>query len=82
MARLDSGASMTHLSRMLLGPAYLRKKLARPLPIKDATRLRTLADAVAYMAALPRHRECRQSCECYAIVRGYTDKIFPPSEGA
>ena len=22
------------------------------------------------------------SCECYAIVRGYTDKIFPPSEGA
>jgi hypothetical protein len=45
---------------MLLGPAYLRKKLARPLPIKDATRLRTLADAVAYMTALPPHRECRQ----------------------
>ena len=22
------------------------------------------------------------SCECYAIVRGYTDKLFPPSEGA
>jgi Cyclic nucleotide-binding domain. len=22
------------------------------------------------------------SCECYVIVRGYTDKIFPPSEGA
>jgi CRP-like cAMP-binding protein len=22
------------------------------------------------------------SCECYAIVRGYTDKVFPPSEGA
>jgi hypothetical protein len=63
MARLDSGASMAHLSRMLLGPAYLRKKLARPLPIKDATRLRTLADAVAYMAALPRHRECRQYWE-------------------
>jgi hypothetical protein len=22
------------------------------------------------------------SCECYAIVRGYTDKVFPPSEDA
>jgi hypothetical protein len=22
------------------------------------------------------------SCECYAIVRVYTDRIFPPSEGA
>jgi CRP-like cAMP-binding protein len=22
------------------------------------------------------------SCECYAIVRGFTDKIFPPPEGA
>jgi CRP-like cAMP-binding protein len=22
------------------------------------------------------------SCECYATVRGYTDKLFPPSEGA
>src|SRR4051794_5614907 len=21
------------------------------------------------------------SCECYTIVRGYTDKVFPPSEG-
>jgi hypothetical protein len=21
------------------------------------------------------------SCECYAIVRSYTDRIFPPSEG-
>jgi hypothetical protein len=22
------------------------------------------------------------SCECYSIVRRYTDKIFPPSDGA
>jgi CRP-like cAMP-binding protein len=22
------------------------------------------------------------SCECYAVVRRYTDKIFPPSDGA
>jgi hypothetical protein len=56
MARLDSDAAMAHLSRMLLGPPYLRKKLARPLPIEDATRLQTLADAVAYMTALPPHQ--------------------------
>jgi hypothetical protein len=75
MARLDSDAAMAHLSRMLAGPAYLRKKLARPLPIKDAIRLRTLADAVAYMTALPPHRECRQYWQPCELILAQADTM-------
>jgi hypothetical protein len=75
MARLDSDAAMAHLSRMLAGPAYLRKKLARPLPIKDAIRLRTLADAVAYMTALPPHRECRQYWQPGELILAQADTM-------
>jgi hypothetical protein len=46
---------------MLLSRAYLAKKLSRPLPIKDGRVLRTIADARAYMLALPDHREQRQT---------------------
>ena len=65
----DGSSERRHSSPARPGPVYRGccwvpgisvKKLARPLPIKDATRLRTLADVVAYMTALPPHRERRQ----------------------
>jgi len=37
--------------------AYLSKKLTRPLPTKDGGTLRTVAEARAYMVALPKDRE-------------------------
>jgi hypothetical protein len=37
----------------LLPPAYLSKKLIRPLPTKGGGVLRTIADARAYMVAMP-----------------------------
>ena len=36
---------------------YLSKKLTRPLPTKDGGTLRTVAEARAYMVALPKDRE-------------------------
>jgi hypothetical protein len=44
---------------MLLRPAYLSKKLTRPLPTKDGSTLRTVADARAYMLGLSKARELR-----------------------
>jgi hypothetical protein len=40
--------------------AYHAKKLSRPLPTKDGGILRTIAEARAYMAALPPERELSQ----------------------
>jgi hypothetical protein len=40
-----------------VSPAYLSRKLTRPLPTKDGGTLRTVLDARAYMLALPKHRE-------------------------
>jgi hypothetical protein len=43
----------------MLRPAYLSKKLTRPLPTKDGGTLRTLAEARAYMLGLSKARELR-----------------------
>ncbi len=37
----------------MLAPAYLAKKLTQPLPTKGGGVLRTIADARAYMVAMP-----------------------------
>jgi hypothetical protein len=42
---------------MPLPPRYLATKLTEPLPTTDGGTLRTIGDAVAYMTALPKHRE-------------------------
>ena len=42
---------------MSLRPAYLSKKLTRPLVTKDGGTLRTVLEARAYMLALPKRRE-------------------------
>jgi hypothetical protein len=51
----------------MLRPAYLSKKLPRPLPTKDDGTLRTVLDARTYMLALPKARELRtqwqRACE-------------------
>jgi hypothetical protein len=44
---------------MLLRPAYLSRKLDRPLPTKDGGTLRTVAEAPTYMRGLPKSRELR-----------------------
>ena len=48
------------LRAMPLRPAYLKSKLSRPLPTKGGGVLRTVAEARAYMIALPALRETRQ----------------------
>jgi hypothetical protein len=40
-----------------VSPAYLSKKLTRPLPTKDGGTLRTVAEARAYMLGLSKARE-------------------------
>jgi hypothetical protein len=40
-------------------PAYLSRKLTRPLPTKDGGTLRTVLDARAYMLGLSKDRERR-----------------------
>jgi hypothetical protein len=48
------------LSNLLaVSSAYLRNKLARPLPTKDGGTLRTVLDVRAYMLRLPKDRELR-----------------------
>ena len=42
-----------------MSPAYLSRKLTRPLPTKDGGTLRTVLDARAYMLALSKDREHR-----------------------
>jgi hypothetical protein len=44
---------------LAVSPAYLRNKLARPLPTKDGGTLRTVLDVRAYMLRLPKDRELR-----------------------
>src|SRR5438477_12278633 len=44
-----------------LPPRYLATKLAEPLPPTDGGVLRTVGEAVAYMTALPEHREIKQA---------------------
>ena len=43
----------------MLRPAYLSRKLTRPLPTKDGGTLRTVAEARAYMLGLSKDRELR-----------------------
>jgi hypothetical protein len=45
---------------MSLSRTFLAKKLSRPLPTKDGGILRTIAEARAYMVALPPERELSQ----------------------
>jgi hypothetical protein len=40
---------------------YLARKLVNPLPTTDGGVLRTIGDAIAYMTALPKHREMRKA---------------------
>ena len=42
---------------MPLPPRYLATRLTEPLPTTDGGTLHTIGDAVAYMTALPKHRE-------------------------
>jgi hypothetical protein len=46
---------------MPLPPRYLATKLADPLPTTDGGVLRTIGGAIAYMTALPKHRELKQA---------------------
>jgi hypothetical protein len=45
---------------MSLRPAYLSRKLDRPLPTKDGGTLRTIRDACDYMTGMGKKRELRQ----------------------
>jgi hypothetical protein len=45
---------------MSLRPAYLSRKLDRPLPTKDGGTLRTIGDACDYMTGMGKKRELRQ----------------------
>jgi hypothetical protein len=42
-----------------VSPAYLSKRLTRPLPTKDGGTLRTVGEARSYMIGLSRARELR-----------------------
>jgi hypothetical protein len=44
---------------MLLRPAYLTRKLTRPIATKDGGTLRTVAEARTYMLGLSKTRELR-----------------------
>jgi len=44
----------------MLRPAYLSKKLDRPIPTKDGGTLRTISEACDYMTAMGKERELRQ----------------------
>lgn len=52
--------SAPYLSAML-PPAYLAKKLTRPLPTKDGVTLRTIADARKFILAVPTEGAERKS---------------------
>ena len=56
----------------MLRPAYLRQKLARPLPTKDGGVLWTVADARAYMLALSQERALRRHWQdaCRILYQG------------
>jgi hypothetical protein len=56
---------------MSLPKAYLATKLAEALPTADGGVLRTIGDAVAYMTALPKHREIKTNWQhaCRLILR-------------
>jgi hypothetical protein len=56
---------------MSLPPRYLATKLSEPLPTTDGGVLRTLGDAIAYMTALPKHREIKTTWQnaCRLILR-------------
>jgi hypothetical protein len=44
----------------MLPPAYLAKKLTRPLPIKGGGILRTTGEAAEYVLALPQAEHCNR----------------------
>ena len=53
----------------MLPPAYLRKKLTQPLPIKGGPVLRTIGDAANYMLTLPHeHVESRNGWRRAAML--------------
>jgi hypothetical protein len=51
---LDSRPPPPKYAGMSLAAAYLAQKLTQPLPIKDESVLRTVAEAANYVLALPR----------------------------
>jgi hypothetical protein len=62
---------------MPLPPRYLATKLAEPLPTADGGVLRTIGDAVAYMTALPKHREIKSTWQhaCRLPVEAITRQL-------
>jgi hypothetical protein len=58
----------------MLRPAYLSQRLDRPLPTKDGGRLRTAAEARAYMLALSKDRElCSRWQRAAELLLGEAD---------
>jgi hypothetical protein len=49
---------------MLWSPVYLKRRLSRPLPIKDGGILYTAKDVRAYVLALPDARSKRHYWQC------------------
>ncbi len=57
-----------------MSPAYLSKKLTRPLPTKDGGTLRTAGEARAYMLGLSKDRELRAQWQYAAeLLLGETE---------
>jgi hypothetical protein len=63
----------------MLRPAYLSKKLARPLPTKDGGTLRTVLEAHTYMLRLSKDRERNASGP--RRPGGYKGLSFRPRRG-
>ena len=58
----------------MLPPAYLAKKLTQPLPTKGGSVLRTIADARAYMVAMPpAHDGCARWLHAAEMILGQAD---------
>jgi hypothetical protein len=58
----------------MLPPAYLAKKLTQPLPTKGGGVLRTIADARAYMVAMPpAHDGCARWLHAAEMILGQAD---------
>jgi hypothetical protein len=60
LSPLAFSGRVAYLAAMSVSHAYLVRKLSRPLPTKDGGTLRTVAEARAYIVALPDHRELRR----------------------
>ena len=72
---------------ILLTQEFLGQMLGvRRTTVTIAARLLLSAGLIRYRRGLiqivDRPKLEKLSCECYAVIRRYTDKIFPPSDGA